>query len=75
MPLCLRAREQAPVENPDQEWREPPGYLGEAVRRAKKIGAGTHLLGHSKPALVAIVTEDLQELEGQSAAHDLPRRQ
>lgn len=22
---------------PHQEWREPPGYLGEAVRRAKRI--------------------------------------
>jgi hypothetical protein len=27
---------------PLQEWREPPGYLGEAVRRAKRIGS----LGH-----------------------------
>jgi hypothetical protein len=22
-----------------QEWREPPGYLGEAVRRAKRIAS------------------------------------
>jgi hypothetical protein len=24
---------------PHQEWREPPGYLGEAVRRAKRIAS------------------------------------
>ena len=23
--------------NPDDDWPEPPGYLGEAVRRAKLI--------------------------------------
>jgi hypothetical protein len=26
-----------PPDAPAQEWREPPGYLGEAVRRAKRI--------------------------------------
>ena len=35
MPGCFRADEQD--ENADDGWREPPGYLGEAVRRAKRI--------------------------------------
>lgn len=30
-------RERFSVKNPDDCWREPPGYLGEAVRRAKLI--------------------------------------
>jgi hypothetical protein len=25
------------IKDPDDGWREPPGYLGEAVRRAKLI--------------------------------------
>jgi hypothetical protein len=39
MPSCLRAAAAGAVanDNPQQEWREPPGYLGEAVRRAKRI--------------------------------------
>jgi hypothetical protein len=39
MPTCLRARQEASREIHDREWREPPGYLGEAVRRAKLIPA------------------------------------
>jgi hypothetical protein len=36
MPVCWRA--QARDENTqDDGWREPPGWLGEAVRRAKLI--------------------------------------
>jgi hypothetical protein len=30
-------RDQEPERKPDDSWREPPGYLGEAVRRAKLI--------------------------------------
>ena len=26
---------------PQQDWREPPGYLGEAVRRAKRISSAS----------------------------------
>jgi len=37
MPTCLRARQEAAREIHEREWREPPGYLGEAVRRAKLI--------------------------------------
>jgi hypothetical protein len=39
MPLCLRPDEKDPVreKGPGDSWREPPGYLGEAVRRAKLI--------------------------------------
>ena len=32
----------APGDTAHQEWREPPGYLGEAVRRAKRIGSLSH---------------------------------
>jgi hypothetical protein len=35
MPGCFRANEKDEDEGDD--WREPPGYLGEAVRRAKLI--------------------------------------
>lgn len=48
MPGCFRGKEDG--EGPDkvsdrvpgsalphQDWREPPGYLGEAVRRVKRI--------------------------------------
>jgi len=42
-------KDQGSQKKPDDGWREPPGYLGEAVRRAKLIpsrrdkaaGAGT----------------------------------
>lgn len=38
MPSCLRAATNAVAnDNPQKFWREPPGYLGEAVRRAKRI--------------------------------------
>jgi len=30
---------QAHQAHAHQEWREPPGYLGEAVRRAKRIAS------------------------------------
>ena len=33
-----------------QDWREPPGYLGEAVRRAKRISSRTGLSPASEPA-------------------------
>jgi hypothetical protein len=33
-----------------QEWREPPGYLGEAVRRAKRIASLSRLHNSSQPA-------------------------
>ena len=32
------------------EWREPPGYLGEAVRRAKRIASPGRPVEASKPA-------------------------
>ena len=39
MPVCFRAEEKDQERNkaPADSWREPPGYLGEAVRRAKRI--------------------------------------
>ncbi|HET7083463.1 MAG TPA: hypothetical protein VFI23_01740 [Rhizomicrobium sp.] len=39
MPACFRADEEVPKgkKAPLDSWREPPGYLGEAVRRAKRI--------------------------------------
>jgi hypothetical protein len=39
MPVCFRAEEkdQEHTKAPADSWREPPGYLGEAVRRAKLI--------------------------------------
>lgn len=39
MPACFRAEEkdQERDKAPADSWREPPGYLGEAVRRAKRI--------------------------------------
>lgn len=41
MPACLRSRDNNDDgDNKDAEWREPPGYLGEAVRRAKLIPHG-----------------------------------
>ena len=30
-------KDQGSQKKPDDGWREPPGYLGEAVRRAKLI--------------------------------------
>jgi len=32
-----------------EDWREPPGYLGEAVRRAKRISSRTGLSPASEP--------------------------
>jgi hypothetical protein len=37
MPACFRPNEKDEVRQPGDGWREPPGYLGEAVRRAKLI--------------------------------------
>jgi hypothetical protein len=37
MPGCFRALEEDKPQDEDRTWREPPGYLGEAVRRAKAI--------------------------------------
>jgi len=34
---CTKNEDQEPAKKPDDHWREPPGYLGEAVRRAKRI--------------------------------------
>ena len=34
---CSKDKDQVPEKKPDDHWREPPGYLGEAVRRAKLI--------------------------------------
>jgi len=34
---CAKDRDQEPDKKPEDVWREPPGYLGEAVRRAKLI--------------------------------------
>lgn len=38
---CIKDKDQVPEKKPDDHsddhWREPPGYLGEAVRRAKLI--------------------------------------
>lgn len=42
MPRCWRKEH----EDTQDEWREPPGYLGEAVRRAKRIPS----LSWNKPA-------------------------
>ena len=43
MPGCLHGKEEGggPDKAPDSvlDWREPPGYLGEAVRRAKRISS------------------------------------
>jgi hypothetical protein len=37
MLLCVNAPDEAQDECVEMPWREPPGYLGEAVRRAKRI--------------------------------------
>ena len=34
---CIKDKDQEPAKAPEDHWREPPGYLGEAVRRAKLI--------------------------------------
>jgi hypothetical protein len=34
---CAKDKDQEPDKRPVEHWREPPGYLGEAVRRAKLI--------------------------------------
>jgi hypothetical protein len=34
---CAKDSNQEPDKKPEDGWREPPGYLGEAVRRAKLI--------------------------------------
>lgn len=36
MPICRRCEKDQERDDADT-WREPPGYLGEAVRRAKRI--------------------------------------
>ena len=39
MPACFQPdeKDQGHKQVPEDGWREPPGYLGEAVRRAKLI--------------------------------------
>jgi hypothetical protein len=38
MPTCLRTSEEKPeAEKREPEWREPPGMLGEYVRRVKLL--------------------------------------
>ena len=42
MPICFmasqfRGQDEGQDKARDDGWREPPGYLGEAVRRAKRI--------------------------------------
>jgi hypothetical protein len=37
MPACFRPNEKDEVQESEDGWREPPGYLGEAVRRTKLI--------------------------------------
>lgn len=38
MPICLRGPDEKPEEkNSEPEWREPPGMLGEYVRRVKLL--------------------------------------
>jgi hypothetical protein len=34
---CKQARDTDQPEPSSRDWPEPPGYLGEAVRRAKRI--------------------------------------
>lgn len=34
---CTKDKDQGPAKALEDHWREPPGYLGEAVRRAKLI--------------------------------------
>ena len=50
---ALGVSRTAPIKSaPDgmhQEWREPPGYLGEAVRRAKRIAS---LSRNTEPPIV-----------------------
>jgi hypothetical protein len=48
MPGCFRVneRDQDQDASRDDVWREPPGYLGEAVRRAKLIPSRA---GRSEP--------------------------
>jgi len=51
----MNEKDQGQRKNPDgsqqafshQEWREPPGYLGEAVRRAKLIPSRAERREHS----------------------------
>jgi hypothetical protein len=37
MSICGRPEEKDREKQAGDDWREPPGYLGEAVRRAKLI--------------------------------------
>ena len=44
MPICFmpsrfRGEDEGQDKGRDDGWREPPGYLGEAVRRAKRISS------------------------------------
>jgi hypothetical protein len=40
MPICLGAPEETAAEQKrEPEWREPPGMLGEYVRRVKQLTA------------------------------------
>ncbi|HWU54984.1 MAG TPA: hypothetical protein VN175_05740 [Rhizomicrobium sp.] len=47
--VSLTHRDMAHRDPAHQEWREPPGYLGEAVRRAKRIASLSQPAEPSKP--------------------------
>jgi len=57
MPICFmpgrfpgKGKDEAGEVAPTRpEWREPPGYLGEAVRRAKRIASFSRPDISSKP--------------------------
>ena len=55
MPACFRpnkkdqGHQQGPEDAPEVIWREPPGYLGEAVRRAKLIPSRASKLVQTPP--------------------------
>ena len=60
MPGCFRGKDKDQIGDklsepvlPPAEWREPPGYLGEAVRRAKRISGRVSL----SPVTSAILKE------------------
>ncbi len=43
MPICRRLPSGQQRNEEQDGWPEPPGYLGEAVRRAKQIAVLTHV--------------------------------
>jgi hypothetical protein len=57
MPICFmpgrfpgKDKDEADEVLTHPEWREPPGYLGEAVRRAKRIASLSRPDDPCKPA-------------------------